>query len=281
MNALQYLDLYGQYAEWAKLIWGMVGIITGTFIAATIGVLGAQYIIEWSRRKAADLRELRQTNAAITLAISISNTMMAVKKQHVLPMKEAYSGHRRIYAENRAAVQAGQQPPHPYVIEFELSAFQMPILPLAHLQKIVFEDLNIIGRPLTLTAQIQTTAASLHGLLDTRNEQLVTFRRLGDSDKVGFYFGVAGPNIRDLSFVHVFEGIVAHTDDGIFFPNLLVRDLQAHGERIRKRLGRDAPNVTTHVTTPEFEHLNPSDDDYQDWINNFPVRERPKNWWRF
>src|SRR5688500_8489592 len=64
----------------------LIGALAGAFA----GAVAAQRVAERSKRREELTKELRNTNAAITLAFSIVNGALAVKKQHVIELKGAY-----------------------------------------------------------------------------------------------------------------------------------------------------------------------------------------------
>ena len=73
--------------------------LTGTFIAAFAGAYGAQYIIEKIKKKENLIKEIRNTNAALTTAFSICNTSLSLKKQHVKSLKENFDKQRKDFLE--------------------------------------------------------------------------------------------------------------------------------------------------------------------------------------
>ena len=58
-------------------------VIISTLVAAFAGAYGAQYIVERNRKKEVFLKEIRNTNAAIAVAFTISNSFLSLKQQHI------------------------------------------------------------------------------------------------------------------------------------------------------------------------------------------------------
>lgn len=77
-------------AGWQFLNSNIVIAFVGGFTGAIGGALGAQRIVERSRKREERLKELRYTNAAIMVSHTICNAALALKKQHVQPMRKAF-----------------------------------------------------------------------------------------------------------------------------------------------------------------------------------------------
>jgi bifunctional pyridoxal-dependent enzyme with beta-cystathionase and maltose regulon repressor activities len=70
----------------SNFITSLVGALAG----AGAGALAAQHIVERSKLRDELLREMRNTNAAIALAFSVTNTFLALKHQHIKALKENF-----------------------------------------------------------------------------------------------------------------------------------------------------------------------------------------------
>jgi hypothetical protein len=77
------------------------------------------------------------------------------------------------------------------------------------------------------------------------------------------------------------QSIYLQTDGGIFFSQLLCKDLEEHGNqlaaRFQKRFGKGAPRIAHPIfTNAEQEGLMPQSPIYDDWANMFVKRPDDK-----
>ena len=92
------------------------------------------------------------------------------------------------------------------------------------------------------------------------------------------YFGLSfnGKRVNRV-YPDMIQSIYAQTDDGIFFSQLLCKDLEEHGNeiaaRFTKKFGKGAPKIAQAIfTKAEQEGLMPPSQSYADWANMFVKR---------
>src|SRR5689334_19372520 len=68
-------------------------IVAGT--GAFAGAYGAQIITERSKLREELTKEIRNTNAAISISFGICNFLLSMKHQHVKDLKEKYDAQRK------------------------------------------------------------------------------------------------------------------------------------------------------------------------------------------
>ncbi len=129
--------------------------ITGTFVAAFSGAYGAQYIIEKIKKKEDLIKEIRNTNAAITTAFSICNTSLSLKKQHVKSLKENYDKQKHDFLEfdrklSRGEIERGRF----FEFQVDFQSISTLSLPIDILKKQLFEKVSTTGKILTITTTL-------------------------------------------------------------------------------------------------------------------------------
>ena len=89
------------------------------------------------------------------------------------------------------------------------------------------------------------------------------------------YFGFPyGGGHVNLDYPNTIEAIYRQTDDGIFFSNLLCKDLHIHGKHLTdeftKKFKKDAPRVSeVDFAAAVASALMPDAKDYDDWTTAF------------
>ena len=252
--------------------------LVGTIFAAFAGAYGAHTIIERNKRREEWQRELRITNAAIMVSFEICNSFLSLKKQNVKDLGFQYNRDKNSFVEFQNGRRHGQIPSDT-VFEFKADFRSMnPMtMPDEILVKQVFEQIFAGARAYTLTNILIRTMDSLNQSIVQRNELIDTWKKSPETlgnNLIRFYFGFPDPNGHvDHSYPDSIKSICSLTDDCIFFSQLLCTDLADHGERLKKRLGKRAPNVNR----PDFckgveEGLMPGPENYEDWTTMFVER---------
>ncbi|HEX2541149.1 MAG TPA: hypothetical protein VHM00_08710 [Caldimonas sp.] len=261
----------------SNLVIAFVGGLTG----AVGGALGAQRIVESSKKREERLRELRYTNAAIMVSFSICNAALAIKKQFVQPMWDAFQRSKRDLQDFQTQRQAGQvAPATEFHLQMDMNTFPAPVVPLESLKHIAFQELSIVGRPLALVAVIEQ---SLKGLAVAVEKRDLTIQRFASGEipeklQANFYFGLPLPGgHRHEEYPDLVEGIHSYVDDVAFFSALLCSDLMKHGALVRvaltRRFGGQAPKVSSvDFSGPRQSGLVPPDSQYEDWLKAFVER---------
>lgn len=251
--------------------------ITGSLAGAFAGAYGAQRIAERAEKKKELIKEIRNTNASIMVAFGICNSLLALKKQHVRPLKETFDRQKTALLDHDEKRRSGQIPKD---MEFkfvaDLETLSLPPLPLNILLEQLFEKLSLTGRPLNLGTTLSQAVHSLNASLEKRN-QLIEFYKAGEGKMSHFpalYFGLRQSEHVNQEYPSVLDAISSHTDDVIFFSQLLCKDLAEHGEhiseRFKKEFGKKIPKISkVDFTKAETAGLMPRTENYADWINAF------------
>lgn len=254
-----------------------IGFISA-FAGAFAGALGAQRIAERTKARTDLLRELRNTNAAITLAVTTCNAALMCKKQHVTPMIEAYAAHKAGAMEAMNAAVRGEGPTH-YRFEADMQFFPAPDGPVESLKNMLFNNISAHGRALALIAMVEQSLIGLKDTLRLRRELIDQLKAMQTHDLTFYerYFGLQNAIGRtDKLYPDALEAIRSYTDDLAFFSALLTDDLIAHGQKLHAKLKKDFKNAaasprvsTVDFTRPRELGLIPPESEYQDWLRGF------------
>jgi hypothetical protein len=235
----------------SNFVTSIVGALAGAFF----GAWGAQKIAAKSKRRDDLLNEIRNTNAAIMVAFTVTNLSLALKKQQVKPLKDMFDQQQLAFA--IASTQRrlfGRD--HPVVIHFDLRTITPPEFPIVVLQHQVFEKLSVSGRPLALMALLNQSVKVLETSIIRRNELVTNFEQRNERDSAALlpeYLGL--PQTRgkiNQNYPDFVQAVYATTDDVIFFSLLLGKDLVAHGDKLStafsREFGKGAPKISRLVT---------------------------------
>lgn len=275
----------GWTVDYGGLFTAMVGALAG----AGIGAWAAGYISEKNKKREQLTKEIRDTNAAIVLALGVMTSGIKLKKQHVKALKEDYEEQRKKCREILAIIAAGQATTE----SADINLLELPEIapPVAHLQEIVFSRLSTIGRTLASVTELADGVINLNAALKRRND-LITRMKNRDfppgATKVHFYFGLKyGHGETNEEYRDSIEGINFYTNDIIFFGSELYADLREHAESLvarfnESRLGGEAPKVQeVDLSEARQNGWIPPAEDYIAWTSGFqktPKEPRKRRW---
>lgn len=253
----------------------LVGALAGAFA----GARAAQRIAESAKESENLLGQLRATNAAVTVAFTICNSFIQLKKQHIQAMYVGYNAQFAELQEFHRKRNAGEIPrEQPFRFHADLRSVQLPLMPIEVLQRLVFDKLSVTGRPLALAATIAGTIDSLRDLMEKRAELVSQFRAIppgGHADTVALYFGLPyGDGRMSTEYKDTLEGVYNQVDNGIFFSELLCKDLKAFGDEALIKYKKLAKKTTESVGEIDFalarkDNLMPDESKFSDWLRGF------------
>lgn len=259
----------------STFITSLIGALAGAFA----GAVAAQRTAERGKHREELLREIRNTNAAIAVAFGIVNSFLALKGQHVKDLKSRFEVQKAELLEHKRKRQTGEvQSDTPFALQADLQTIQALPLPTDTLQAVVFEKLSLVGRPLNLVITLIQVTHSLNESLAKRNSLIEGYKSDFPKDNQDFaplYFGLPyGDGHVNLDYPATIDAIYSQTDDGIFFSNLLCKDLHDHGKQLsevfRKKFKKDAPRVTeVDFSAAISSKLMPDESNYADWVAAF------------
>ncbi len=268
-----------ELVSWQNVTAFLNSNFTAALAGALAGALAAQRIGDRAKQRDTLLQEIRSTNAAIMITVTICNAGIALKKQFVKDIYETYRVKRTELREFLRLRAAGLQPTITFNFQADLRTLQMPAVPIDVLRTQVYESISATGRPLALVAALVGAITSLADTIQKRNSLIAQFQGSGtaSNDQVtAFYFALPyGTGHVSTEFSDIVEALYNCTDDVIFFSELLVKDLMIHGNCILDQY-RSIANVkkerisSADFTEPRKQGLMPDATNYTDWLRGFP-----------
>jgi hypothetical protein len=249
---------------------------TAALAGAFAGAMAAQAIANRAKEREALRQEIRSTNAAIMVALTICNAGLALKKQLVMEICERYAAKRK-ELEAFQTLRARGEPVGVFKVQADLRTVQMPIVPVDVLRTQMYEKISATGRPLALMAALAGSVGALSDVLQKRTELIERFRALGDDhpDLLALYLGQPyGPGHVSEEFPDTVEAMHRLTDDVIFFSQLLATDLIAHGNQALDQYKKIAKAKGEKISSVDFTEahqngLMPDPANYDDWLKGF------------
>lgn len=253
--------------------------LVGALAGAYAGAKAAQIVAERSRVTEQLLAQIRTTNAAITATFTVCNVLLAFKRQQIKPLHDLFSAQKKDLEEFKRARQAGEiAQEKAFDLKADLRSINVPLLPINLLERMVYEKLSVASRPLALTTALAGVEANLKELIAKREALIEGFRNLPPSKSGMFpalYFGLPyAVGQVSTEYSDVLAGLYSQTDDGIFFGELLCKDLAATGEEALVAYKRHVKDAKVRVNTVSFDDareqgLMPDSEQYKDWLKGF------------
>jgi hypothetical protein len=258
-----------------------------TIAASAFGTFAGAWIASRAQAKKAIVTELNAVATAHLLATQIANVYMALKRQMIRPIHEAYiqiSRDYEAYEKSRAA--GGAQVAFSYSVE--LRTLSPPRAPIDSLEKLVIEKISIRGRGLAAAAELASAIYDFEKIMNDRANLIEEFRsgqNKTERQKLEMFLGLrTSAGVIDDRFRSNMEALFLKTNDCIFFAYILSNDLHKYSNRLYKRfrwrfrlarLKQDSTNWSFAISTG----LLPKDADYQDWLRGF--QQAPSRWRKF
>jgi hypothetical protein len=267
-----------------KALEGVRAFLNSTFISAFLsalagaglGVWGAQTVTERSTRRKELLDALRQANALVVLASTISNQALTMKNQHIAPLCETYFEERKAAESVNETILKGGRLTESTAFKAEMVYITPLTVPLDALKNIAYSAQLIPGRALALVAMVEQSLTEMEHAIGVRTKQIESFKARSVTQELSMqdYFGLKRRDGDTDSLYH--DSMVAireYTDDVAFFSAELADEVQAHGFRIQKRLVKLAkvvPEVSTvDFSDPRGSGLMPPKEKYETWLVGF------------
>ncbi len=284
---------------WLNVAWQWIVQFVGShlFESGLIALAGAFFGAKTAQGTAArnkfrdDItKEIRDTNAAISLAFAVCNSGMQVKRQHLLPLKRDFERGRQGLIEHLRKRKTGEiQGDAPYVLKIGLLGLPVPSIASDTLRSHVLDRLSVVGRPLNLAVSASESTAALVEAVTNRNALIKDFREAGGVKAENFmarYFGLPFQGETDEVYLNTLDAMALHVDSLIYFTHMLCGDLKAHGESLlvkyRKTLkNKNVPRITEIDFTKAYaEKLIPSDEQFASYVSAFVKRPEPLTRWQ-
>lgn len=264
------------------------GFLNSAFISAFLsalagaglGVWGAQRLAERAARRRELLDALRQANALIVLAATISNQALSVKKQHVAPLSTTYFAERKDAELTNEILLRGGTPDGKVNFKAEMVHITPLTVPIDALKSLTYSAQLMPGRALALVAMVEQSLTELSHAIGVRSEQIELFKNKDMSIElfVQTYFGLKRRDGNTDSMYHdSMVAVTQYTDDVAFFAAELADELQTHAGRVREKLlklTKDAGKANTVDFSGARESgLMPPRENYESWLSGFKSQD--------
>lgn len=266
------------------------GFLNSAFISAFLsalagaglGVWGAQRLAERAARRRELLDALRQANALIVLAATISNQALSVKKQHIAPLSTTYFTERKEAEDTNNVLLSGGAPKSAVHFKAEMVHITPLTVPIEALKSLTYSAQLMPGRALALVAMVEQSLTELSRATGVRSEQIELFKnqKMPTELFVQTFFGLKRRDGHTDSIYHdSMVAITQYTDDVAFFAAELADELQTHAGRVRERLlklakAKDTSKVSTvDFSGPRTSGLMPPRENYESWLSGFKSQD--------
>lgn len=216
----------------------------------------------------------------IVLASVVTNEVLSIKKQHILPVCKDYFDERERFIDARARIIAGERLEQPLQLQANFISIPPPSIPVEALRNKAYSAKRIPGRSIALVSAIDQYFFLFSHSLESRTEQIRVIRanRLAGGGLVDVYFGLDSQKGGiDSTYLDIMRAIQLYADDVAFFGVELVADLEAYTARlyeILKKISSDVPKRTTaDFSEARDSGLLPPRENYESWLKGFPATE--------
>ena len=254
----------------SNFITSVAGALAGAFFGAT----AAQKIADKTKSREESLRQIRLTNTATSLALTILNSVSAMRMQHTDRLKTEFDKSRRDCKVAIARARFSGGPMQTMNVKFDLQQLTLPFLPIDRLEQLVLEQINSGGIAASAMIMVRQSSIHLAEMLDTRNGLCKEFKAAGLTTQqiLPLYFGLNTGGVSDERYASSVDGIYSYSKDIAFFTKVLCDQLvqsgRIRGEKFENEFGRKAPHITSADFTKAIEAGQiPPDSEYQSWLS--------------
>jgi hypothetical protein len=245
------------------------------FFISLMGALAGAYFGAWAaQRNAANnkfrdelLREIRSSNRGVMLGLSIINVALAMKRQHISPLKCSYDEDlERLKQYKNAPAPRGVLQVSPMLMRLQGMSS-----PVASLNQLLLDQSS--GKANRAIMALIEAIDNLNATINLRNSFLDNIKN-GDFPK-GFkfedlYFGLAVDGNVNNEYGDTVKAIFLYCDDVVFFALKTCEYLQSHGERCSsryKRLSREEIRIcSVDMRAASEAGLLPDEKNYESWL---------------
>jgi hypothetical protein len=253
-----------------QFVVGFQALADSNFITAAVGSLAGAFGGAWAAQRIAGrtklredlLKEIRNTNAAISMLYGIATAHLGLKKQYVKALRDNHAEERERLLLFQRAQQAGTVPPQ-QVFHFhaDLQSLNPLHSPEEALQRLLFDQMSLPGAELFLTSLLLSSMKYLTKALLDRNSLIDAWRTNQPKDLTSVYFGSPQDGVEDRRYGATVEAIYRQTDDVIAFSMMIAGALFERGKATRKKFRNrfhvDGPPINKTDFT-RFKDLLPS-----------------------
>ena len=244
--------------------------------ASFAGAWGAQIAIFRRDQRREIVATLKSVNEAQALCSTIGNTLMAMKRQHLLAMVEKFRALELEYASLQTRSSAAGQPE---ILNFAPNLMTLPIVkvPVERLEKTVFERLDIRMEALAATVELGKAFDLLNTSLIGRNDILAKWAdgpKVRDDEVMYRYLGIHRPDRADTRYKDFLFAIEKYCEDCIYFDMMVSEAICEYGQKLRRKYRHHIFWRLPKVSVPDFSKakelgLIPDKKEYERWHIGF------------
>lgn len=241
--------------------------LNSNFSTAFFGAVGGSLtiiLIEWFRRQRQVLADI---NASIGVLASLSNTLLNMKQQHIVPLATNYQQNVNKLQTMQALRRINPNPPEPVVVSFDmyLKRFHCPELHFDIPMDRIFTLTDRVPQIVPIITQTKRSVGEVENICHVWNGMVDMIKNMPEEEKKAFYFGGrSSPDIVDTYFPDTVHNLVLATDDGLFFINRSIQSLTKLGNRtlpfwLRSKIAR------SEIISQEHKDLMPPENYKEGW----------------
>ncbi|MEQ8267318.1 MAG: hypothetical protein RH982_08980 [Parvibaculum sp.] len=211
------------------------------------------------------------------VASGICNTFLNFKEQLIGPAKNQHDTEVQRRLKYLASLEKRPElKTVPYELITDFHTFECLSPPTDILQNLAFEKISLNGRPLVLSTILAQTETSINAAIGGHRDLCHFFKENSpwDPDVLApAYLGIPDKDgHQDRRYALFLKSISEKTDDGIWFSNLLCKDLIKHGEKLRRDFGKTAPQINkVDFSDAEKKGLIPDFKAYKTWLTHSEI----------
>lgn len=261
----------------------LVGALAGAWAGGRV----AQILASKAKDRDELTKDIRNANAAATMASALCDDFAGFMRQHVKPMKETFDTDRAAAAALMTAPQRqpGTSPAH---FTTDLKQLYGPSLRTDTLQQLLFGHVTN-ERALKLIIVLTQSATNVQETNAQRNKLVEQFRTSGINQNtlmLFHYFGFPSPaGQTDDRYNSLLSGLHGALHDGIYFSRHLAQMLVEHADALakqyKKRFGKPVP-VALELDFSRLDEwgLMPDKAKYADFDALLNPPRKPSRWQR-
>jgi hypothetical protein len=253
-----------------ELLTGAIGALLG----AWGGAWAAQRIASRAKLEDDIREEIARAKSAVELASTVCNRAIGMKKQSVLELKKHYDEkyaavHEYETRRVRGEILEGEQLD---LGELRFSIIEGLKVPIARLDTLVMEQLQIGGRPRVMSTALVETVNAVNTVIRVQNEIVRATAGMTLGQKVPLLFGVERNGVINEHYKESITQIHDRVDDCIWFSATLMTDVGKYGQTVEPKRWFRKPKYRVVIPTFDDEvrkEFFPLDSSYKTWIDNF------------
>ena len=280
----------GNYYASSAAIWAHAALfLNSNFVTALVGsgfgAYAGAYTVQLLAERASIVKdltlELRNTNAALTLAVMCANSAMSLRSQF---SKELLDEYLLVKEDIKQLRNFKLIDPDTLYFSMNLGRFPKITFPIERLQEVIQSRLSAAGKELSLVGEAETVIAALQNAMDERDKFCEVFSKSDYSEemKIAIYLGnPTGNGQTDTTYGDLVKSIDQYAADLAYFSAALCDELMVRGQAaLRELIKIRRKNIHKHqLISVDFSDarkagLLPSDEEYPHWLERFE-KEKP------